>query len=179
MLVTPTTGKPRVILGTMTFGPDPENGARVTSLDEYNKALDLLQSQGYNEIDTARAYVGGKQEAWTKSAQYEKRGLTLATKCYPKEPGQHLPENILASLDKSLAELGTNCVDIFYLHAAEYVGIPSYWLYLVFSYSTDANIAVQCPLPKPSRPSTKPTRPASSSSLVSPISPPLRSQRWS
>ncbi|KAG9705970.1 hypothetical protein KCU73_g17815, partial [Aureobasidium melanogenum] len=46
------TGKPRVILGTMTFGPDTDSGARQTDLADYNKALDYLQSQGYNEIDT-------------------------------------------------------------------------------------------------------------------------------
>ncbi|KAL1297457.1 hypothetical protein AAFC00_004984 [Neodothiora populina] len=118
MLIT-GTGKPRVILGTMTFGPDTNTGARVTSLDEYNKTLDYLQSQGYNEIDTARSYVGGKQEAWTKDAKWQDRGLTLATKCYPHEPGQHSAERIIASLDKSLEELGTKCVDIFYLHAAD------------------------------------------------------------
>ncbi|KAG9641819.1 hypothetical protein KCU64_g12397, partial [Aureobasidium melanogenum] len=50
------TGKPRVILGTMTFGPDTDSGARQTDLADYNKALDYLQSQGYNEIDTARTY---------------------------------------------------------------------------------------------------------------------------
>lgn len=54
------TGKPRVILGLMTFGPDSSTGARITSLDEYNKCLDYLQSQGYNEVDTARSYVGGR-----------------------------------------------------------------------------------------------------------------------
>lgn len=54
------SGKPRVILGLMTFGPDPSAGARITSLDEYNRFLDYFQSQGYNEVDTARAYVGGR-----------------------------------------------------------------------------------------------------------------------
>ena len=53
------TGKPRVILGLMTFGPDSSAGARITSLDEYNKCLDYFQSQGYTEVDTARSYIGG------------------------------------------------------------------------------------------------------------------------
>ena len=68
----------------MTFGPDPDKGARVTSLDDYNKCLDYFQSQGYNEIDTARVYVGGKQEAWSREAHWKERGLTLATKWYPR-----------------------------------------------------------------------------------------------
>ena len=74
------TGQPRVILGTMTFGPDATGGARVTDLDSYKKVLDHFQSKGYNEIDTARVYVNGKQEAWTRDAGYKERGLTCATK---------------------------------------------------------------------------------------------------
>ncbi|KAF2087334.1 Aldo/keto reductase [Saccharata proteae CBS 121410] len=111
--------KPRVILGLMTFGPDASAGARVTSLDDYNKCLDHFQSRGYNEVDTARVYVGGQQEAFSTAANWKSRGLTLATKCYPFEPGTHKPETITATLEKSLAELKTDCVDIFYLHAAD------------------------------------------------------------
>lgn len=113
------TGKPRVVLGCMTFGPDTDSGARVTSLDDYNSCLDYLQSQGYNEIDTARAYVGGKQEGWTKEAHWKDRGLTLATKCYPSGPQSHKPEDLRKSLETSLKELGTDCVDYFYLHAPD------------------------------------------------------------
>ena len=113
------TGKPRVILGTMTFGPDKDAGARVTSLDEYNKCLDYLQSQGYNEIDTARVYIDGKQEAWTADAKWKERGLKLATKGYPYQPGAHKPEELRKQLETSLSELKTDCVDIFYLHAAD------------------------------------------------------------
>lgn len=50
------TGKPRVILGLMTFGPDAAAGARITSLPDYNNFLDHLQGAGYNEVDTARSY---------------------------------------------------------------------------------------------------------------------------
>jgi aflatoxin B1 aldehyde reductase len=60
--------KPRVILGLMTFGPDEDTGARITSLTDYNTFLDHFQAAGYNEVDTARSYVGGKQEAFTKAA---------------------------------------------------------------------------------------------------------------
>lgn len=109
----------RVILGTMTFGPDESTGARVTSLDEYNKVLDHFQARGYNEIDTARIYIGGKQEAFTAQARWKERGLTLATKLYPLQPGQHKPEVIKEQLNISLKELKTDRVDIFYLHAAD------------------------------------------------------------
>jgi len=118
-LIMPTTGKPRVILGLMTFGLDENAGARITSLSEYNKCLDYFQSQGYNEVDTARIYIGGKQEAFTREANWKDRGLTLATKCYPLEPGTHKPERLRQNLETSLKELNTDCVDIFYLHAAD------------------------------------------------------------
>ncbi|MCJ1432744.1 hypothetical protein MMC27_002101 [Xylographa pallens] len=111
--------KSRVILGLMTFGPNEDAGARITSLDEYNKCLDYFQSQGYNEVDTARTYVGGKQEAFTSDAHWKERGLTLATKWYPEKPGFHKPAKVREMLTKSLAELKTDCVDIFYLHAAD------------------------------------------------------------
>ena len=112
-------GKPRAILGLMTFGPDESAGARITSLDGYNKCLDYFQSQGYNEVDTARTYIGGKQEAFTAEAHWKERGLTLATKCYPRDPGTHRPEVLRQNLETSLKELKTDCVDIFYLHAAD------------------------------------------------------------
>ena len=103
----------------MTFGPDKDAGARITSLDEYNKCLDYLQSQGYNEVDTAYGYVGGKQMAFTAEAKWKERGLTLATKVYPHQPKDHSLQSLREKLDKCLKDLKTDCVDIFYLHAAD------------------------------------------------------------
>jgi len=114
-----TTSKPRIILGLMTFGPDPAGGARITSLDEYNKILDKFQADGYNEVDTARNYVSGKQEAFTREAKWQDRGLTIATKAYPNTPGLHKPEVLVQTFETSLRELGTDRVDIFYLHAPD------------------------------------------------------------
>jgi hypothetical protein len=114
-----STGKPRIILGTMTFGPDESEGARITDINDYNKILDRFQGAGYNEIDTARVYVGGKQEAFTREAKWKERGLTCATKWYPHHAGAHEPEVIEEKLNESLKELGTDCIDIFYLHAAD------------------------------------------------------------
>jgi aflatoxin B1 aldehyde reductase len=103
----------------MTFGPDANAGARTTDLGEYKTFLDHLQAAGYNEVDTARTYVGGKQEAFTREAGWKDRGLTIATKLYPSEPGNHKPEVLTENFNISLKELGTDCVDIFYLHAAD------------------------------------------------------------
>lgn len=43
----------------------------------------------------------------------------MATKCYPNKPGIHKAAVIKEQLAISLKELKTDCVDIFYLHAAD------------------------------------------------------------
>lgn len=109
----------RVILGLMTFGPTEKNGARITAVPEFAKVLNLFQSRGYNEVDTARVYVGGEQEKFTRDAGWKDRGLTLATKVkYPGQPGDNQADKVAASVETSLKELGTDCVDLLYLHAA-------------------------------------------------------------
>jgi aflatoxin B1 aldehyde reductase len=122
-----TKPKPRVILGLMTFGPDASAGARTTSLTEFNAFLDHFQAAGYNEVDTATSYVEGKQHAFTREAKWKDRGLTLATKIWPTPPGAHKPEPLTELFNTSLKELGTDCVDIFYLHAP--VGLPPNFKY--------------------------------------------------
>ena len=86
----------------MTSGPDASAGARITSQDEFNKCLDYFQHQGYNEVDTARIYNDGKQEAFTAQANWEKRGLKIATKSFPVKPLDHEPEKIHKPLTTSL-----------------------------------------------------------------------------
>ncbi|KAF4981613.1 hypothetical protein FZEAL_2625 [Fusarium zealandicum] len=116
----------RVILGLMTFGPpgSQEDHARICDLDNYDKALDVFQSRGYNEVDTARVYVGGKQEGWTREARWNERGLTLATKVkYPVNPGDNTAEKVAESVETSLKELGTDCIDLLYLHRPDR-GVP-------------------------------------------------------
>ena len=111
--------KPRVILGLMTFNPDETSGARVTDPEEYARALDVLQGRGYYEVDTARVYGNGTQEAFTRDAKWKERGLTLATKVkYPNNPGDNVHDKVIESVEQSLKELGTDTVDILYLHAA-------------------------------------------------------------
>ncbi|KAF5551250.1 oxidoreductase [Fusarium mexicanum] len=113
--------KPRVSLGLLTFGPEGSEtyGSRITSLDTFNQCLDYLQSRGYTEVDTARTYVGGQQEGWTRQTNWRERNLTLATKWYPYKPGDHSKATVKENLNKSLSELGSDNVDIFYLHAPD------------------------------------------------------------
>ncbi|OAA63021.1 Aldo/keto reductase [Cordyceps fumosorosea ARSEF 2679] len=119
-LIVPTRIKPRVILGLMTFGPSKEAGARITDEATLGRALDTLRERGYDEIDTARIYVDGQQEAFTRAAGWKDRGFTLATKVeYPQTPGANNAKAVVESVEKSLKELGTDCVDILYLHCPD------------------------------------------------------------
>lgn len=111
----------RIILGCMNFGPEGSaTTVRVTSMDEFKACLEEFKSRGYDELDTARAYTGGKQENWTAQAGGVKNFKKIATKVYPVNQGtDFLPENLRKSIDTSLAELGVDSIDLFYLHAAD------------------------------------------------------------
>ena len=46
--------------------------------------------------------------------------MTLATKLYPRTGViSHKADSLTQNFEVSLKELGTDCVDIFYLHAAD------------------------------------------------------------
>lgn len=105
--------KPRIILGLMGFGPEGAPGARISSLDDFKQALDLFQKRGYRDVDTARIYIGGQQEAFTREAGWKERGLSIATKIWTHLPaGSHKPDVLTETFETSLTELGTNSVDV-------------------------------------------------------------------
>lgn len=113
-------GGNRVILGLMTCGPDEAVGARITELNVFNDVLDVFQKKGYSELDTARVYLRGHQEAFVRSAEWKKKGFSLATKVkYPNAAGDNARKEVFESVETSLRELGTDHVDILYLHAAD------------------------------------------------------------
>lgn len=57
--------------------------------------------------------------AFTASAHWQQRGLTLATKYYPREGAGHTAAVLRDRLEYCLKELQTSSVDIFYLHAPD------------------------------------------------------------
>lgn len=73
------------------------------------RALDM----GINFFDTARSYQGGNNERMVGAVIKSKRkNLILETKTQARNK-----EDALKDLDKSLQELGTDYVDIWYLHS--------------------------------------------------------------
>ncbi|MEZ5744768.1 MAG: aldo/keto reductase [Sphingomonadaceae bacterium] len=87
-----------------------------------NRALDM----GYQHIDTANIYGAGKNEELIgKAIAHRRDEFFLASKTGilfdgPKRGTDCSPESMLASLDKSLARLKTDHLDLFYMHRFDY-----------------------------------------------------------
>lgn len=83
-----------------------------------NRALDL----GYDHLDTANIYGGGKnEELLAKAVMHRRKEFFLASKTGIVVDGARRgvdcsPDQITASLDASLDRLGTDHIDLFYMH---------------------------------------------------------------
>ncbi|WP_290056471.1 aldo/keto reductase [Amycolatopsis solani] len=108
-------GPTRLVLGTMTFGDTADVAAAARMLDT---ALDA----GVTSIDTANAYAGGTTEEILRDLLRERRErIVLATKAGMPHPdiGEHSPlsaAGLRAAVEGSLRRLGTERVDLLYLH---------------------------------------------------------------
>lgn len=97
------------------YGTPPGEAESVALL---NRALDL----GYDHFDTSNIYGGGGNEELLRKAIGHRRGeFFLASKTGivvegPRRGVDCHPDSIAASLDASLARLGTDHIDLFYLH---------------------------------------------------------------
>lgn len=110
-------------LGTMTFGTDWGWGAdEAVSRALFRRYVEA----GGNFVDTADLYVNGRSEellgAFMREAGHRDR-LVVATKftfnARPGDPnaGGNGRKNILRALEGSLRRLGTDYVDLYWLHA--------------------------------------------------------------
>lgn len=106
---------PRLVLGTMTFGDTAD-------LDTARAMVDTAIEAGVTHIDTANGYAGGRSERILSEILRDRWSeVTIATKVgiYPGDAGDHpllSREGIHRSLRASLARLGTDRVDLLYLH---------------------------------------------------------------
>ena len=106
---------PPLWLGTMMFGDrtDETEAARI---------VDATRAAGLNAIDTADVYAGGESERFTgRLIAADRERWVLATKlANPTGPGPNerglSRRHILRALDASLKRLGTDWVDVLYLH---------------------------------------------------------------
>lgn len=106
-------------LGTMMFGGPTSEADSIKIVD---KALDL----GINFIDTANMYSAGGSEVVVGKALAGKRDrVVLATKGRNKTgegPNDHGASrlHLMRELDASLKRLGTDYVDLYYVHTPDY-----------------------------------------------------------
>ncbi|MBZ3905971.1 MULTISPECIES: aldo/keto reductase [Streptomyces] len=105
----------RLVLGTMTFGDTVD---RAGAADMLAAALEA----GVTGVDTANGYAGGESERILAGLLPAHRDrIVLATKAGIPHPdqGEHAPlsaAGLRAALEGSLKRLGTDHVDLFYLH---------------------------------------------------------------
>lgn len=99
----------------MSFGYGPVDDEISTKL--LNQALD----RGYTFLDTAMVYGSGHNESLIGKALGTRRGeYVLATKCGLSRDGINgRPEVIAENCDASLKRLGTDVVDLYYLHRVD------------------------------------------------------------
>ncbi|MFD1555500.1 aldo/keto reductase [Paraburkholderia silviterrae] len=111
-----------IALGTMTFGTEWGWGADEASA---RRLFDLYVDAGGNFIDTADLYTEGTSETWVgrfAAARGLREQLVIATKYSynaqtgnPNAGGNHR-KNLLRALEGSLKRLGTDYIDLYYLH---------------------------------------------------------------
>ncbi len=107
-------------LGTMTFGEDWGWGA---PREECARMVEAFAEAGGNFIDTANIYTGGSSEKITgELIAPERERWVLATKYTastdsgdPNRGGSHR-KNMVQAVDASLRALGTDYVDVFWVH---------------------------------------------------------------
>lgn len=115
-------------LGTMTFGQNWGWGADAT---ESLRIFDLYVDRGGNFVDTAVNYTEGASERLLGEFLRGKRErLVLATKfTMAREPGNpnsggNHRLNMVRSVEQSLRQLGTDRIDLYYLHAWDFTTQP-------------------------------------------------------
>lgn len=107
-------------LGTMIFG---EIGDRGTPADEAARMIDRYLDAGGNHIDTADVYADGRSEEIVGKAIAARRAqIVLATKVrFPRGDGPNEAglsrHHIVEGVNASLRRLGTDYIDLYYMHA--------------------------------------------------------------
>jgi len=114
-------------LGTMTFGEDWGWGA---SKEESRKIFDAYLSAGGNFIDTSNNYTNGTSERIVgECVGWERDRFIVATKyslrVRPDNPldanlGGNSRKSMVRSVERSLERLGTDYIDLLYLHMWDY-----------------------------------------------------------
>ncbi|EXJ84887.1 hypothetical protein A1O3_05562 [Capronia epimyces CBS 606.96] len=113
----------RVVLGTASMGSRLSPLAKITTVEDANKFVNLFRARGYADIDTARAYPVGRggtcEKLLGEDALRLSKWANVSTKVSSFMPGSHRAKNIAMSIDRSLEALNMDTVDVMYLHAPD------------------------------------------------------------
>ncbi|WP_136689254.1 aldo/keto reductase [Halorhabdus amylolytica] len=112
-----------IALGTWRFGMEhEETGIVETGREEAHELLDAYADRGGNFIDTANVYGGGDSERWIGEwlAERDREQFVVASKVYWSDVSRFddnlSRKNVRAEVEASLDKLGTDYLDILYLH---------------------------------------------------------------
>ena len=110
-----------VCLGTWRFGKE-HDGVVETGREEAHELLDAYAERGGNFIDTANGYGGGDSERWIGEwlEDEDREDYVIASKCFWSTVSRFQEnlsaKNVRAEVEGSLDRLGTDYLDILYLH---------------------------------------------------------------
>jgi aryl-alcohol dehydrogenase-like predicted oxidoreductase len=112
----------RACLGTMTFGAQCDE-------TEAGRMLDFCLDQGINFVDTANVYNAGAAEEITGRLLKGRRDRVVLASKVGLKMGEAFDQKglsraaIFRGLDDTLKRLGTDYLDLYYLHQPDY-GVP-------------------------------------------------------
>lgn len=108
-------------LGTGRFGLESDGSLEIER-ETAHELLDVAWDRGINFIDTANSYGGGQSEEWIGEwlADHDREDFVIASKVWWRTRG--VPEKTLSrkairsEIEGSLERLGTDYLDIYYIH---------------------------------------------------------------
>ena len=109
-------------LGTWMFGTKSPSGSEIVTEEMALTILDSAWDDGYNFIDTANVYGSGHSEEYIGKwlAGKERENFILASKVFFALSGRQQVglsrKIVLAEIEGTLDRLGTNYLDIYYIH---------------------------------------------------------------
>lgn len=110
-------------LGAWMFGTEADDGQEVVNRRQAHKLLEEAWSLGINFFDTANIYGHGRSESYVGEwlADQNRENFVIASKVYNALRGRQragLSRKIIrAEIEGTLERLGTDYLDIYYIHA--------------------------------------------------------------
>ena len=112
----------KLCFGTWRFGLEADDGTVETGREAAHDLLDTFDEHGGNFIDTANVYGDGKSEEWIGEwlEERDREDYVVASKVYwtvrSRADANLSRKTIRAEVEGTLDRLGTDYVDLYYIH---------------------------------------------------------------